>query len=282
MSAINLKLEELKIRLDHNSHIGFEFNRGSKWSEFLYFDPSGPRKERLLTSTFECNFYRPSDIPARRAALSFLQAHKRAYIPEEGVFEIIMEVYLMSLAAENPKGLASMSNEALVNVYNELVATLGKPPLKSFKGAKAVLLQRIEALQAELAKVTPAQEAAAAENTAKAAKRLEGLSKLSGTTQSTTKEKKMATQKSAKSAAKATAKPAAKAAKPAAKAAKPIAKATTAKTDRRKLGIGAFCMGLIQKGKTNDEVLTAVKAKFPDANTSAASVAWYRNKLKPE
>lgn len=47
-----------------------------------------------------------------------------------------------------------------------------------------------------------------------------------------------------------------------------------------KRNIGAVAMEAIQDGKTNDEVLEAVKAEFPEAKTSNASINWYRNKMK--
>jgi hypothetical protein len=61
------------------------------------------------------------------------------------------------------------------------------------------------------------------------------------------------------------------------KAAKPITEAKP-----RGLGIGAYCKGLITEGKTNAEVLSAVLEKWPDAKTTAASLAWYRSELKQE
>lgn len=78
----------------------------------------------------------------------------------------------------------------------------------------------------------------------------------------------------------ATKKPAAKAkAKPAAKAAKAAPK--TAKAEgTKKRGIGAFCKELIAKGKTNDEILEAVAKEFPDAGTTKGSIAFYRNAVK--
>lgn len=45
-------------------------------------------------------------------------------------------------------------------------------------------------------------------------------------------------------------------------------------------GIGAFCKGLISKGKTNPEILEAVAAQFPGAKTTAGCLAYYRNKMK--
>lgn len=47
-------------------------------------------------------------------------------------------------------------------------------------------------------------------------------------------------------------------------------------------GIGDKAKELIRAGKTNDEVLAGIKEAFPDANTSMASVNWYRNKLRSE
>ena len=38
----------------------------------------------------------------------------------------------------------------------------------------------------------------------------------------------------------------------------------------------------ISAGKTNEEVLAAIKEQFPDAKTSMASINWYRNKLRSD
>ena len=45
-------------------------------------------------------------------------------------------------------------------------------------------------------------------------------------------------------------------------------------------GVGDMAKELIRAGKTNEEVLAAVKEQFPDAKTSMASINWYRNKLR--
>lgn len=45
-------------------------------------------------------------------------------------------------------------------------------------------------------------------------------------------------------------------------------------------GVGDMAKALIRDGKTNEEVLAAVKESFPDAKTSMASINWYRNKLR--
>jgi hypothetical protein len=60
-----------------------------------------------------------------------------------------------------------------------------------------------------------------------------------------------------------------------AKAAKPPTEAKP-----RGLGIGAFCVALIKESKSNDEILTAVRAKWPDAKTTTASLNWYRADIK--
>lgn len=45
-------------------------------------------------------------------------------------------------------------------------------------------------------------------------------------------------------------------------------------------GVGDMAKQLVRDGKTNEEVLAAVKEAFPDAKTSMASINWYRNKLR--
>lgn len=44
--------------------------------------------------------------------------------------------------------------------------------------------------------------------------------------------------------------------------------------------IGEVAEGAIRKGLTNAEVLERVRATFPGAQTSPASVAWYRARLR--
>lgn len=69
----------------------------------------------------------------------------------------------------------------------------------------------------------------------------------------------------------------------AAKTSKAPAKISKAKkaaaVSTRKPGIGALCMELIGQEKTNDQILAAVQKKFPEANTTTKSIAWYRSKL---
>lgn len=46
--------------------------------------------------------------------------------------------------------------------------------------------------------------------------------------------------------------------------------------------IGKAARDAISKYKTNDQVLTIVRAKFPHAQTTPASVAWYRSQMRKE
>jgi len=44
--------------------------------------------------------------------------------------------------------------------------------------------------------------------------------------------------------------------------------------------ISAVAREAILAGKSNADALAAVKAEFPDSNTSTSSIAWYRNDLR--
>jgi hypothetical protein len=46
--------------------------------------------------------------------------------------------------------------------------------------------------------------------------------------------------------------------------------------------VGDVAIEAIRAGKTNEETLAVVKAKFPEAKTKLASINWYRNKLRSE
>lgn len=59
-------------------------------------------------------------------------------------------------------------------------------------------------------------------------------------------------------------------------------KAAPAAAPKKAGGIGGFVSDLLVKGKDTEAILKAVKEKFPKARTSAASVAWYRSKLREE
>lgn len=45
-------------------------------------------------------------------------------------------------------------------------------------------------------------------------------------------------------------------------------------------GVGDLAKDMIRNSATNEQVLAAVKEKFPEAKTSMASINWYRNKLR--
>lgn len=47
-----------------------------------------------------------------------------------------------------------------------------------------------------------------------------------------------------------------------------------------KRGIGTVVKEAILAGKTNEEALAAAKAEFPNANTTASTISWYRNNLR--
>ena len=53
-----------------------------------------------------------------------------------------------------------------------------------------------------------------------------------------------------------------------------------AEKEPKATGVGDVAKDLIRGGKTNEEVLAAIKEQFPDAKTSMASINWYRNKLR--
>ena len=58
--------------------------------------------------------------------------------------------------------------------------------------------------------------------------------------------------------------------------AKPAEKAE-AKPKVKKRGVGTAAKEAILKGFTNEQALAAVRKEFPDANTTKASINWYRN-----
>lgn len=53
-------------------------------------------------------------------------------------------------------------------------------------------------------------------------------------------------------------------------------------SEEQKLTIGRVAERELLAGKTNEEVLDAIKREFPDASTSMASVNWYRNRMRAE
>lgn len=49
-----------------------------------------------------------------------------------------------------------------------------------------------------------------------------------------------------------------------------------------KRGVGTVAMEAILNSATNEEALAATRKEFPDANTTKASINWYRNKLRKD
>jgi len=48
----------------------------------------------------------------------------------------------------------------------------------------------------------------------------------------------------------------------------------------KKRGVGAVIREALTAGKSNAEVLAAVKAELPDAKTTMSTVSWYRNQAR--
>jgi hypothetical protein len=55
-----------------------------------------------------------------------------------------------------------------------------------------------------------------------------------------------------------------------------------ADSEAKGTGIGAYCKDLILQGLTNDQILQEVKALFPEAQTKATSLNFYRRQLKEQ
>lgn len=268
MKAVNT----CAMSLNYNSHICLEFYRGEKWSEYLAFEPTGPKKFRELTSKMEKEFYRASATSPEDAALSFLRAAQGAYLPGDGVTEILLEIYTMS-KTNGSGNLKDLNTAQLMDAYNKLAKAVNRSELKAWKESKSKLIAKLEALQIDVAKPTRKQADAKKQASEAAVKRLAGMA-------DKPKAEKAAPEPRTSPSASPGAKGKASKSQPAAKRSKP-ASAAPAKGPK-KTGIGAFCIELIKKGKSNEEVLAAVKKEFPQAATSASSVAWYRNKLKSE
>lgn len=259
-------------KLDHNRHVALEYCRLGDKVSYLAFQSFGLQKLQLPASEFDALFRQRLLTPLDVVALHFLRSSRNNdYLPDDGVHELLLEIYTMA-KTDSTGDLNTLDLKGLTSMYNELATAAQLPTVKSFKD-KATAKKRVEALRGEVAKPTEKQESNKEAKSDAAAK---------------------AFAKIADTAAK---KPAAKKAEKPAPAKKEVAKAktekfpTTAKKAAAKSngtkpargqGIGAFCNELILKGKSNEDVLTAVRTKFPGASTSASSVAWYRNKLKSE
>lgn len=52
--------------------------------------------------------------------------------------------------------------------------------------------------------------------------------------------------------------------------------------DRARVTVGTVAREAIRKGLTNEQALAKVKAKFPKSDTTASSIAWYRNRMRQD
>ena len=151
----------------------------------------------------------------------------------------------------------------LVVIYNMLAKKQNKAELKGYKGAKEKLIANIAALEIE------AIQKAQATNHA--------LPKAVSVSARKTKEAIVTAIVAEKSAPK----PSKYMEKKAPMIAEgKLGKADVAAKPEKKQSIGSFCIEQIKLGKTNPDILAMVEQKFPDAKTTGASIAWYRNKVK--
>lgn len=285
MMHVNLGLDQMAARLSHDRRVAVPFYRDDRKVALLQFTPSGPVARELPSHSFDENYKTLVDQPVERVALTLIGATRTCYLPGSRVMPILMEIFNMS-QTNGTGDLNSLSQADLTETYNKLAAAAKKPTVKSFKD-KATAVKRIQALQDEVAEPSAAQKEASAKALAEAGAGQKASDAPAAKKVAAKKAKDTASIAASKAAFAAAKKVPAKkaAAKPAAKA--PAKKASAQKPEAgekkpRGSGIGAFCMELIGKGKSNEEVLAAVKTKFPDAATSASSVAWYRNKLKQD
>lgn len=254
--------------LDVNHRVGLEFYRDETEVKYLGFTPHGLEVHTATPAAFGRNFRRRLLAPLGSVAAGLLrQTREHAYNPGDNVLTILTEIYIMA-TTNGTKDLNTLDGKALTEHYNGLAKAMGREPVKSFK-SKGEAIKRIEALAAEAQKLTPKQETNKAKATKEAARK------------DATAPAKKAADKGAR-AIKAVAESVAPKGKKPQPAAKKAAKPAKDDAKLRGQGIGAFCKELIKKGKTNEAVLEAAKAKFPDASTSSASVAWYRNKMKAD
>lgn len=258
-------------KLDHNRHAAFEYCRTGDVVHYLAFQSSGLQKLQLPASEFDARFRQRLLTPIDVVALNMLRSSRNYdYLPADGVHELLLEIYTMA-KTETTADLNTLDLKGLTSMYNELATALQLPTVKSFKD-KATAKKRVEALRGEAAKPSEKQ---AANKEAKADASAKAFEKIAESATGSKKPVAKKAEKPAKKAAKGKEEKFPTAAKKAA------AKSNGAKPARGQ-GIGAYCNELILKGKSNEDVLTAVRTKFPDASTSASSVAWYRNKLKSE
>jgi hypothetical protein len=268
MLRVNLPLEKMGALLNHERRVAVPFYRDERKVACLQFEPVGPVLRELPLDVFDRNYKIRVDLPLETVALKFIGACRTCYLPGSRVVPTLMEIFNMT-QTNGTADLSSLSQSELTETYNKLATAASKGTVKSFKD-KATAIARIQALQGEVGTLTPSQQKAADAADAKAAAPAakKAAAKKEPAAKPEAKPKNLGQHIAAKKAAKA----------PAQKS----GKAADGEKKPRGMGVGKFCMDLILKGKTNEEVLEAVKAKFPEAATSASSVSWYRNKLKSE
>lgn len=266
-TSAEVDVPSARLRIDGQRRIALEYHRDVRRekSRWLSFSPSGLVKNEGGTQSFERMFPSALEKPVGAAALRLLELNRSAYLPEDGVVNILLETYLMSTVKTTD--LNAMTLDQLMAVYNDLAKANGKPEVKKFK-SKAEAMQRVAALGGETVQPTEKQKENKAKSVEAAEKRLAKLKA----------EKPEASEKSKRPKAGETKTSASKAL---------FKKADKVAGDvkPRGPGIGAFCMDLIKAKKgeiSNEDVLSQALKKFPGAKTSAASIAWYRNKLKSE
>jgi len=275
-----LPLEQLSVRQDYNRHVALEFAQDERTSSYLAYSSDGLCIEQMSAPLFYKKF---SSILSSATAhkeqfvlhvVSLLKSVKQAYLPAPRASLILMEILIMA-ANEGSKDLKTMDLKSLTALYNQLAAAKGMRQIVEFK-SKAIALKRLEPLMAELAQPTPKQQEAADKVSEKAK-----VSKAPATPKVAKVSKAPAAPKVAKVSKAPAAPKVAKVSK--APAAPKVAKPKNGvEPAGRGKGIGAFCITLIQKGQDNESILQSVKNQFPGAKTSAASIAWYRNKLRCE
>lgn len=293
---INMSLDQMGARLSHERRVAVPFYRDERKVGCLQFEASGPVLKELPIESFDRNFTKRHEEPVLSVVLKLVGAVRTCYLPGSRVLPTLMEMFNMAIT--NGSGdLTSLSQAQLTEHYNQLATAAQRPTVKGFKD-KATALKRIKDLEAEASEPNEAQkrraqaqaekEAHANDNAfnkhlaAKRAAKAQGEAAAErGQGQSLADVPPASRRPAAKKAAakKVAAKKAAPAKKVAAKKAAP--KAEGEKKPRGR-GIGNYACEMILKGKSNEEVVKAVLTKFPDASTSASSVAWYRNKLKNE
>lgn len=273
--------------LDFNNRVAVPYFRGDGTVKYMAFTPHGLESFALREAEYDRQFKRHMPRPIGSVALDLLRLSKSAYLPGNGVIDTLLEITIMS-STNGTNDLSTLDGKGLVAHYNGLAKALGRAEVKAFK-SKAEALKRIEAITAEVRQPTTEQAEHAAEAEKEKARKAAVLAEQKELDKKAGEQGARAIKAVAESATKATKKTAAKKTSTKAEKAKKFPKAAAKEAKKAKVsskprgqGIGAFCMDLILKGKSNDEVLAAVAKKFPDASTSASSVAWYRNKLKSE